>query len=346
MRVTTFSMAAMVLIAAGIAVFWPGRNAGPGLAAAVAQAPATGTADKQRSSAADRPLEAKLNERIDVDFVETPLKDALAYIQDRAHVPFYLKSSKLADAGINVDTPVSCNLKQVRLRTFLDLSLREIGLAYYDKDDLLVITTPDDAENTMEIRVYDCRDLLAMPEPAGGRRAGHGHGIPSITPDPAGLHPAPSFSPVPVPAAPRLPPPAIREGVPSLSLPPAPAAPPVLVPAAPAPAAPAELPRLPQSVLPQFEGLGGEGGSVSGGGTMPQKPLTEHELRAERLIDLITTNVDPDSWSDSGGAGSISEYHGLIVVTQTAQTHKKIEHVLNMLRQAADLDAPQGRVVR
>ena len=79
---------------------------------------------------------------------------------------------------------------------------------------------------------------------------------------------------------------------------------------------------------------------------VPVKPLTEHEMRAQRLIDLITNNVDPDSWTDVGGPGSISEYHGLIVVTQTAQTHKKVEHVLNMLRQAAGLESPQGNVVR
>jgi len=87
-------------------------------------------------------------------------------------------------------------------------------------------------------------------------------------------------------------------------------------------------------------------GGGLGGSAAPPKPQSEHELRAERLIDLITTNVDPDSWSDTGGAGSISEYHGLIVVTQTAQTHKKVEHVLNMLRQAAGLESPQGRVVK
>src|SRR3954454_10039566 len=37
MRVTTFSIAATVLIATGIAIFWPGRNAAPGPAAAIAQ---------------------------------------------------------------------------------------------------------------------------------------------------------------------------------------------------------------------------------------------------------------------------------------------------------------------
>ena len=38
MRAMTFSVAAMLLVAAGLAVFWPGRNAGPGAATVVEQA--------------------------------------------------------------------------------------------------------------------------------------------------------------------------------------------------------------------------------------------------------------------------------------------------------------------
>src|SRR5438067_5476737 len=37
MRVTTFSIAATLLLAAAIAIFWPGRNAAPGAAAVTAQ---------------------------------------------------------------------------------------------------------------------------------------------------------------------------------------------------------------------------------------------------------------------------------------------------------------------
>ena len=41
-------------------------------------------------------------------------------------------------------------------------------------------------------------------------------------------------------------------------------------------------------------------------------------------MQIITNNVDNQRWDDAGGPGSISEYNGLIVVTQTAQTHKKV----------------------
>ena len=65
------------------------------------------------------------------------------------------------------------------------------------------------------------------------------------------------------------------------------------------------------------------------------------------LISLIEANVDADSWTTVGGPGATSEFNGLIVVTQTARTQDKVERLLDMLRQAAGLDASKsGRVVR
>ena len=68
-------------------------------------------------------------------------------------------------------------------------------------------------------------------------------------------------------------------------------------------------------------------------------PASEEEIRAERLMHLITTAVKPDSWQDMGGFGTISEYKGLIVINHNARTHKEVENVLKMLREAAGLPA-------
>lgn len=369
MRVTTFSVAATLLIAVGIVTFWPGRNAGPGPAAAVAQAPGgqapgggkTGEGEPGPAARpAERMLEAALNKRIDAEFVETPLKDALSFLSDRCGIQFVFRRKALDDAGIPVDAVVTLQLKQVRLNTLLELMLQDLGLVHTEKDDLLLITTPEDAEATLEIRVYDCRDLLAMPEPGAAARPGGPR-------PPAGIG-AGSFPPggfLPNALDPNLPGPSIEPTAPGsgFARPPAPSpAGPQLTPPG-APRLPGTTPRPsdaaarpPATVLPQMatpdggaflaQGFGGVAGGGLGGEMQPQIPLSEHEMRAERLISLITTNVNPQSWTDAGGAGSISEYHGLIVVTQTAQTHKKVEQVLNMLRQAADLNAPQGRMVR
>ena len=94
--------------------------------------------------------------------------------------------------------------------------------------------------------------------------------------------------------------------------------------------------------------MGGMGGGLGGASQHePQRPLTAEELKAEQLMGIVTTAVDPDSWQEMGGIGTIGEYNGLIVVRQTARTHTKVEKVLDMLREAANLPKTKGpRVVR
>jgi hypothetical protein len=239
-----------------------------------------------------------------MSFIETPLKDALDFIKDRHGIPIVLKTRKLQDVGINPDTPVSKELKGIRLRSALNLILDDFDLTYIVKDDVLQITTPDDAQSTLEVRVYDCRDLLDWPVVGLPPQAGGGLGAEGAAAAPGGGFAAPTAGGLggPAPGMPGMP--------------------------------------------------GGFGG-------MGMAAMADHDQRAMRLMTIITTNVEPQSWHAMGQvpaaegspsvAGAVSEYNGLIVVTQTAQTHKKIEHVLDMLREAAGIEQPQdakAKVVR
>lgn len=411
MRITTLSAAAIVLIAAGVFTFWPGTNAGPGAAALVAQDPAAGGPGGGGSTIPGIPgaeagspgaghqrvatLEEKLNQRIDAEFVETPFQDVIDFLQSQTGLTFFVKRPRLEEAGVNLDAAVTVSLKQVRLSTLLDLMLEEKGLVYTEKDDLIVITTEEDSSATMEVRVYDCRDLLAMPTGLPGAGAPHGMSMPGMMPgmgspgaDPFGSPPPGSHDPFGPPrtdpAYPGSPPtgaPAIPgtvipgTGAPSGFAPPgagssAPAVPttePRRTPRAPglppsgeggfgsaAPPAADSAPRfVPNSVLPQLGGLGGVGmrqGDLTTGGSGPghsQRPLSEQDLKSEQLMNIITTAVEPDSWSDTGGPGTIGQYNGLIVVSQSARTHAKIEKVLDMLREAGGLPKTKSpRVVK
>jgi hypothetical protein len=220
-------------------------------------------------------LQEKLKQRIDVDVVEMPLKDVCQMLSERTGIQIFLQLKKLEEASVSADTPITKTFKQVRLSTVLELMLKDLELTYVEKDGLLLITTPEDAEATMEIRVYDCRDILAMAAPVGADK--------------------------------------------------------LVVPAA----RPAE-PKSNTGFDP-FSRLK----------TESNRPISEHDLKAMQLRSLVEANVDADSWRSVGGPGEISEFNGLIVVTQTAQTHEKVERLLDMLRQAAGLDAAKpGRVVR
>jgi hypothetical protein len=229
------------------------------------------------ASAVQLSLQDQLNQRADFEVVEMPLKDVCLMLNRNFGIQILLQLKKLEEASVSADTPVTKSFKQVRLSTILDLLLKDLELTYVEKDGLLLITTPEDAESRMEIRVYDCRNLIAMTQPVGADK-------------------------LVVPAAARGP-----DSKPNQS-------------------------------------LDGTMGPKRGEGI---RPISEHDLRAMRLMNLIETNVDVASWNVVGGPGEISEYNGLIVVTQTGQTQDKVERLLDMLRQAAGLDAAKSsRVVR
>jgi hypothetical protein len=211
MRVTTFSAAAIVLFAAGLAIFWPGRSAGPGVAAVVAQDPVAGAPGAGPAPAGEQklsPLADKLNKRLDAEFIETPLKDTLQILSDTSGIQFYVKQKRLEESGVNLDVGITKSLKQVRVSTLLDLMFEELGLTYYEKDDLIVITTTEDADSTLEVRVYDCRDLLNLPVQGmmpGMSAPGGAPGLSPSGPRPPGA--APTLLPSPASACRSLSPP-------------------------------------------------------------------------------------------------------------------------------------------
>ena len=308
MRVTTFSQAMTILIAAGLVIFWPGRNAAPGLAAAVAQPPAAGSKAAAGNAAAEEPgLQEKLNQRIDFDVIEMPLKDVFAFLQERTGVQFVLQTRKLDEASVSPDTPVTQSLRRVRMSTLLELMLTSLELTYIEKDGLILITTPEDAGNQMLIRVYDCRDLLTMSAPASvvsNRPAG-----PTVPPPPTA---APGTSPAPL-----------------------------------HPGAIADPFGAPGGATDAFAPPGKASASGVGSRRQAQTPDAEVERRARELTTLVTTIVDPDSWTVGGGPGSVYSYSGLVVVSQTEFTHKKVERLFDMLREASGLEVPkEGKVVR
>jgi hypothetical protein len=169
-RLVTFSAAATILIAASLITFWPGRNAAPGRAAAIAQQPETKEQPPAAPKAAtaqsmtDR-IEAELNNHTNVDLVDMPLKDVAVFLSDTHGIPIVLSKKKLEEASVTPDTPVTLTLRGVTLRSVLRLILKEQELTYVLRDEVLQITTPEDAESQLLIRVYDCRDLLAMAAP-------------------------------------------------------------------------------------------------------------------------------------------------------------------------------------
>lgn len=78
-----------------------------------------------------------------------------------------------------------------------------------------------------------------------------------------------------------------------------------------------------------------------------QGNLTRGEADFNSLEELITTTIDPETWSAVGGQASMRriETNLSLVITQTARTHQKIVEVFEGLRNNARKNrlAKQGR---
>jgi hypothetical protein len=318
MKMTSYTTAALVLLALGLMAIWPEHRPGPAPQRAVAQNPVQPIDREAKEKSAippfpepqsstkvtrsvvggDNALEDKLSRRLTVDFVDTPLSDVLGFLAETSDVQMFVNRRAFADEGLELDAQITISLREVRLDLLLDLVLDQAtsgGATYVERDGILIISTVAMLDGATEVRVYNCRDLLAleMPKTAGSAAGGEGAG----------------FGEMGMGAPPGM----MGGAVPGMGM---------------------------------EDGMGGMPGDYTGGGGMGMpiggmpagRPMTVEERRADTLSRLIMTAVKPDSWQDQGGYGTISSYNGLFVINHNAKTHKQIENVLRMLREAAGIE--------
>ncbi len=123
-----------------------------------------------------------LNDSTTLEFIETPLADVVDYLKDLHGIEIQIDHRALEDVGIGSDTPITRNLKGITLRSALRLMLKEMDLTYVVRDEVLLITTPEEAESELTTKVYPVADLVlpissgagANPFQLGGGLGGRG----------------------------------------------------------------------------------------------------------------------------------------------------------------------------
>jgi hypothetical protein len=101
-----------------------------------------------------------LREPTEINFSETPLREALAYLKDRHEIPIWANEQYLTDEGVAIDTPVTLALTDVTLESALELLLDRLQLDFYIKDEVLQITTKAEAKEVFQVEMHPVRDLL------------------------------------------------------------------------------------------------------------------------------------------------------------------------------------------
>jgi hypothetical protein len=105
-------------------------------------------------------IEAALLQPTTVQFVETPLQDVVDFLKDQHGIEIQIDTRALEDVGIGSDSPVTIQLKGVSLRSALRLTLRQLDLTFVIRDEVLLISTPAEAQVGSVTRVYSAAELL------------------------------------------------------------------------------------------------------------------------------------------------------------------------------------------
>jgi hypothetical protein len=119
------------------------------------------TADHARQAGEEK-IHAELNNKTDLKFAGVTLADAIKTIADRHHLEIQFDEPALKDASIDPQTAlVTAEMRGVSLRAALDAILSQHNLTCRIANEVLEITTVDEANSRMIVKVYDIRDLLA-----------------------------------------------------------------------------------------------------------------------------------------------------------------------------------------
>ena len=315
MKVSYVGVGALAVLGLLTFALWPEGRQVPGPAKAVAQGQPEDAGEKPAEAnllpsrlEATKKIEHALAQEAEFDFVDTPLRNVVNFLSEKHAIPVILHHKALEEAAIDPDTPITSRLRGITLRSALQLTLEELGLTYVVRHEVLQITTRDAADATLMTKVYDCRELLALPRPPGSERpkaTRGGGGFFAVQDEPATKAPATGDTGGTTPSTGGMAPPSgTSEGG-------------------------------------GQTGAGGFGSGGPGGKDAQQREPSD----ADNLIEVITTTVNPDTWDEVGGPGTIAEYKGLLLVTQTGDIHHEVERLLNMLHQAAGIKEQRVKVV-
>jgi hypothetical protein len=118
--------------------------------------PSAGAGD----SAATKAILQTLTQAVQLDFIETPLEDVVAFLSDQHKIPIQIDRKALDSIGVGTDSPITKNFKALSLRSALRLILDELNLTYVVDHEVLLITTPERAEANAQVRIYNVEALL------------------------------------------------------------------------------------------------------------------------------------------------------------------------------------------
>jgi Flp pilus assembly secretin CpaC len=263
---------------------------------------------------AEYEIELKLDRQVALDFVQTPLSEAVENVRALTGLPISWDTDSIGKAGVSTAIPVSERIPNISARNALNILLDKAKLAFVIEYETVRITTLEKAKGRLYTKVFSVADLVtpipnfALPDYANFDKMINKNAMNSGNVVMPGLTGMPG-------AGPRN---GLQGGVPA--------------------GVNASMPGVTGTAL---GALGSDRGSLQNDPLNPSANLAPSGgTKEEQLIRLITRLVRPHTWDGpAGGPGKI-EYFDIghaLVVNQTADVIREVDDLLRSLRQLQDL---------
>ncbi len=132
-----------------------------------------GGAEQAISKALSDPLSP-----LGLEFQAAPLSEVVDFLRTEYDIEVQLDLQALDDLGLSPDDPIDVNLRNISLRSALRIMLRQLDLTYVISDEVLLITSEEEALTRLQVKVYPVADLVLPIETpnSGGFGGGVGGG--------------------------------------------------------------------------------------------------------------------------------------------------------------------------
>jgi len=104
-------------------------------------------------------IQNSLDENLELEFFDTSLEEVVEIIREQTGIPIHVDTVALELAGIDSDETVTAQLA-FPLRESLDWILDQLNLTFTVDEELLLVTTIEDAEIRRDVRVYPVAGLM------------------------------------------------------------------------------------------------------------------------------------------------------------------------------------------
>lgn len=97
-------------------------------------------------------------------YEDMPLQEIVNDLKMKWDIPIVIDVKALSEASVTADQPISIQLPKVTRKSGLKLILEPIELTYVVRDEVLVVTTQEEAKRALFTCFYDVRDLITAVE--------------------------------------------------------------------------------------------------------------------------------------------------------------------------------------